>query len=87
MAEKRHWCDCQDGPRPVVATIPGPRTTQFDVSRDLPDGRVFFLHDGVDCLVNEERLALEHIARISYTFWKPIVIPIDLTIKVEAGSR
>jgi len=45
------------------------------------------LHDGVDCLVNEEHLALEHVARISYTFWKPIVIPIDLTIKVEAGSR
>ena len=45
------------------------------------------MHDGVDCLVNEEHLALENVARISYTFWKPIVIPIDLTIKVEAGSR
>jgi hypothetical protein len=45
------------------------------------DSKVFF-PEAVDSIVEAENLALEHLARITFTFWKPIEIPIDLTVEV-----
>ena len=40
--------------------------------------------EAFDRIVEAEDLALEHLSKINYTFWKPIESPIDLTVEVPA---
>lgn len=35
-----------------------------------------------DNIVAEEELSLEQLSKITFTFWKPIEISIDLTVEV-----
>jgi hypothetical protein len=48
---------------------------------DSEDSRIFF-PEAFDGVVDVDNLALEHVSKIDFTFWKPIVIPIDLTVQV-----
>jgi hypothetical protein len=37
-----------------------------------------------DAHVEEDMIQLEHVSRITCTFWKPITLPIDVTVEVPA---
>ena len=81
-AKKKHWCDCPNGPEPVVASPPPAQVVRFSVGRDVSeDSRILFA-EAVDSVVDVDNLALEHVSKIEFTFWKPIVIPIDLTVEL-----
>jgi len=54
------------------------------VGRDRSGDSKAFFPEAFDRIVQAEDLALEHLSKITFTFWKPIEIPIDLTVEVPA---
>ena len=84
--KKEHWCDCPNGPQPVVAPVAPVRIDRFSVGRDRSEDSKVFFPEAFDSIVEVENLALEHLARITFTFWKPIEIPIDFTVELKPGK-
>ena len=84
-AVKRDWCDCPDGPTLYFPPGTESRVTARSVYRTVEATISIFFPDANDgSAVTDENLRLEHVSRINYTFWKPIEIPIDVTVKVPA---
>ena len=54
------------------------------MSRDCRDDSKVFFPEVFDSVVEVNDLALEHISKITLMFWKPIELPIDLTVVVPA---
>lgn len=79
--DRKFWCDCPQGPSPVLPR-PEPEKVRAFGTRKREDPNAVESESAPD-RVDEWNLTLEHIARITWTFWKPIVIPIDLTVKVS----
>jgi len=80
---KEHWCDCPSGPQPVIAPVAPALTNRFSVARNQVDKPTIFFPGDAEGLIEEANLALKHLSEIRYTFWKPIEIPIDLTVVVS----
>lgn len=74
---KAFWCDCPKGPRPARGKAKGPFVAEFAVQPpwDFGWGNDASTGPGV---------TLKDCTRLTYTFWKPIVIPIDFTTEVPA---
>ena len=70
------WCDCVNGPQPAPPKVSPDCTSDFAAASKDP---LFWEDPG-----EERSLAVEDLARITYTFWKPVEIPIDVTVTVTA---
>ena len=79
VAKKAAWCDCPDGPQPVRPRTSPAYISEFAVGKAI-EVRQTREYEGA---VEERPLKLEDYARITYTFWKPIEIPIDITVTVQ----
>jgi len=82
-AKKEHWCDCPGGPQPVAFSGAPVHVDHFSVGRNGSEDSKVFFPEAFDGVVDVGDLALEHLARIDFTFWKPIEIPIDLTVELK----
>jgi len=80
LKEKRHWCDCPNGPQPGPPPVPSVRISGFSARRDALDDRVSITFPEAE----EIELTLDCVSKINYRFWKPIEISIDLTVEVPA---
>ena len=80
--EKKFWCDCPLGPSPMPLAVEPQRVLEMVAGRRWDVDPVISSSEpgGVD----ESTLELKDYARITYTFWKPIEVPIDLTMEIPA---
>jgi len=53
------------------------------VSRNSSEDSKVFFPEAFDGVVDVGDLALEHLAKIDFTFWKPMEIPIDITVELK----
>lgn len=79
--DRKFWCNCPGGPTPI---LPRPEPERARAFGTRPNEAANPLEsESAPGRIDEWDLTLEHFARITYTFWKPIEIPIDLTVKVS----
>lgn len=78
--KKESWCDCPSGPQPVQPKTSPTYISEFAVGKaiEVRQTREF------EGLAEERPMKLDDYARITYTFWKPVEIPVDLTVTVTA---
>ena len=76
-AEKRFWCECPNGPTPFRPPPSPASTSEFSVSRAI-EPMIFFPEEA------DKGIGLRDVKRITYTFWKPLELPTDVTIPLVA---
>jgi hypothetical protein len=77
-----HWCDCPAGAQPVPGPAEPLGLSEFHLGRERIHSPLA-MQPG-DAHVEEDMIQLEHVSRITCTFWKPITLPIDVTVEVPA---
>ena len=70
------WCDCPRGPEPPPPSPGSPRIHSFNITMPIDWNAT-----ETDCNESADRpYTLADYASLKYTFWKPITLPIDVTV-------
>lgn len=75
-----HWCDCPTGPQPVRPATGRSYISEFRANSVIQN--IQYKASSDEEPIEFEPYTWADFSRLTYTFWKPIVIPIDLTVDV-----